>query len=332
MSVRLRRDHLCDCKLRLGHRVMVEPAKCHPFPFSAIGSGRHIAGAGEYVEPIPPVRKCVRNRSNATKIGVLRLAAVRFNRNKLPKPRPAAGGGSLLDQPAMSATHGEGPAFFQWSRRPPSWRGDRLLLLRAIGHAGRLQRTAIAGWVSGRADGRAQFHHGDVEIAGPIRRNEAFGQLPQSPGRFRMTRIILDGVQPAEHTGDVAIEQGRLFSERDRRNRACRVAADTGKAEQCLHVGRDLRFVIGNNCLGRGVKIAGARVIAESLPEPEDLLLRCRRQINQRGEFLRESRKVRDDGRHLSLLKHEFADQHVIRIWWRGAPGEIAPVAVVPTK
>jgi hypothetical protein len=60
------------------------------------------------------------------------------------------------------------------------------------------------------------------------------------------------------------------------------------------------------------LEIARPAVIAQPLPEQEHVLLVGSRQVGQRRKPLEEAVKIRDDRRHLRLLKHRLADQHVI--------------------
>src|SRR5262249_15995865 len=99
-----------------------------------------------------------------------------------------------------------------------------------------------------------------------------------------------------------------------------------------------LAIELRNNLSRCGMEVASPRVVAEALPESQDVLLVGRRQIADRRKASDKAMEVRNDGSDLRLLKHRLADEHVIGIdagirrplVFGPAPWEVAPVEVVP--
>src|SRR2546423_15669209 len=85
----------------------------------------------------------------------------------------------------------------------------------------------------------------------------------------------------------------------------------------------------GDDPLGRPAKISRAAVVTQSLPQSQNLLLVRLSKRHQSRKLPQEAVVVRDDRRHLRLLKHRLADQNVIWIKLSraaGTPGQIPPV------
>ena len=84
---------------------------------------------------------------------------------------------------------------------------------------------------------------------------------------------------------------------------------------------------------GAGMKVAGARVIAEPLPQLEDFVERGRGERRNIGPARHESVKIGFDCRHGRLLQHDFAEPYAIRVGadaGRRPPRQVTSVAVVP--
>ena len=60
--------------------------------------------------------------------------------------------------------------------------------------------------------------------------------------------------------------------------------------------------------------MAGARIIAQALPDPEDFLLICRGQVPQGRIGGHEAVEVGYDGGDLGLLEHGLGNEHAIGI------------------
>jgi hypothetical protein len=93
--------------------------------------------------------------------------------------------------------------------------------------------------------------------------------------------------------------------------------------------------MLGNHFLCSRAKVPSAGVVPQSLPQAEHSLFRGIRQSLNRRISGDEPVKVRDHRGNLRLLKHEFTDQHKVRINpgvrpERRPPRQIAPVAVIP--
>ena len=85
--------------------------------------------------------------------------------------------------------------------------------------------------------------------------------------------------------------------------------------------------------LRAGVQVAGAGVIAEPLPGMQHLVERGGGQRTNIGETRHELVKIGADRRDRGLLQHDLAEPDAVGVGasaGRGAPGQVAAVAVVP--
>ena len=164
--------------------------------------------------------------------------------------------------------------------------------------------TKRAGRPFRRADARAQIHDGLREIAGTIGGHERLRPIPDNcfGGRER----LLHPEQARHHPLDIAVDGCRHPIEGDRRNRGRRVGADPRQgAEAGLRV-REATAMPRHDGLGAGMKVSGARVIAETGPGAHHSLARSvreRRHVRKPGQ---ESRIERFHGRNRGLLQHDL--------------------------
>ena len=82
-----------------------------------------------------------------------------------------------------------------------------------------------------------------------------------------------------------------------------------------------------------GMQVAGAGVIAEPLPELQDLVERCRGERRNIGPACHESVEIWADSRYRRLLQHDLAEPDAVGVGpdaGGGPPRQVAAVAVVP--
>ena len=138
-------------------------------------------------------------------------------------------------------------------------------------------RTSSAGRVAGQADGRAELHHGLIEIAGPPSIEQRARPPRQSARRARRRGDLRSVVgQPADHADDIAINRGVRQVERDAGDRRRRVGTHAGKREHFFVCCRDMPGSPSVSGAPR-CKIARAAVIAEAAPGREDFVSPARR-------------------------------------------------------
>ena len=77
------------------------------------------------------------------------------------------------------------------------------------------------------------------------------------------------------------------------------------------------------------MKISCARVIAEALPDAQDIIFRSASQRREIGKLAEPLVVIRDDSGDLSLLEHELGDKDCVWVA-RLAPRKIAAVAAKP--
>ena len=182
-----------------------------------------------------------------------------------------------------------------------------------------------------RADQAAQFHQGLIESSAVSRRQDRFGQLPQQSPAGGAGRIAAKGDQPAEQSHGVGLEDRGRRVERDRHDRAGRVAANARQLADGFQSARKSSGVLVDHHAGRGVHLPGAAIIAEPFPLPQHLAFVGARQRSTGGKPGHEPLEVGHDRGHLGLLQHDFADPD--RIGIVGAPpGKIAPVTAIPGR
>src|SRR5208283_2620535 len=190
------------------------------------------------------------------------------------------------------------------------------------------RRADGAGGAPLEANGRAELHHRLVVVAGVGGIDELLRERRERPRSRRAVPesrpVPADAGQDPDH---VAIHACDRLAEGDARHRGRGVGADAGKL---LPSGRGARQAPGaRHRPGEPVQVAGARVVAQALPELKDPGLGGRREGPKVRQRLHPAAEVGQDGGHLRLLEHELAhDGPVGR--GRLAPGEGAPARPVP--
>ncbi|OQB96703.1 MAG: hypothetical protein BWX86_00626 [Verrucomicrobia bacterium ADurb.Bin122] len=135
--------------------------------------------------------------------------------------------------------------------------------------------------------------------------------------------------EAGEDAHDVAIHTGGLCAKRDARDGGGGVGADAGQLAP--GVGRFWRRGHGDDRAGELVEIAGARVVAEALPEFQHLFLGGGGEGGEIGQLVEPAGKVGERRLDLRLLQHELADDGFVERG-RFAPGQRAPVGPIPRQ
>jgi len=172
-----------------------------------------------------------------------------------------------------------------------------------------------------RAQRRAELHEPLIEIARG--RDERTGTFPQRALTSGRLDVVLDAGDTSEHARDVAVDERRAFTERDRRDRTCGVRPDAGNLAQFARALRQLAVPLRGDRFGALLEIARARVVAEAGPRGEHVV---ERRIGKRA-YRRKPRHpalpVRNHRLHPRLLQHDLADPD--RVWIaRPSPRQVA--------
>jgi len=123
------------------------------------------------------------------------------------------------------------------------------------------------------ADRRPEIHQGLREIAGPLFRDKSLGKRLQA--RFCRWNGVGYGIETSENPFGIPVDGGLPPVKGDGRDRCRGVVANARKGAQRGGLfGKDPTMAFDDD-VGAGVKVAGARIIAEPLPEMQDLLERC---------------------------------------------------------
>lgn len=181
----------------------------------------------------------------------------------------------------------------------------------------------------GDADGRAQVHQRGIKFAGTPFRNERPGGRPKrvapAGGIDRQTDIE----KSRNHARGICLDHGNALIECERSNGVSDVFTNAGKLLDLSDIARK-SFVFRDES-GAGVKISRSRIVAEALPRVQDVVDTRSTQGREGGKVFHPFFEVGNDRRHLRLLKHDFRDEHRVRIT-RSAPREIAAMFPKPTN
>lgn len=274
----------------------------------------------------------------------------------LPHGGPEAGFGSLGEKKMVVFLNGDDAVEDGFDGGLVFFDGVGFGVLLGEGAAVVAKRAGGTGGIAGCANGGAEFHEGLVEVAwgaGEIFRLElivgegdalGFGAATREKGVGDGPEVACggglidggsDGEKPGEDADDVAVDEWGALPEGDGGDGACAVGADAGECEQVVGVVGDGSVVVVDDGDGGGVEIAGAAVVAEALPEVEDVLFIGAGEVGDGGIFLGKSVEVIDHSGDLRLLEHGFGEQNVVRIGEVGrlcSPGHGAVIFVVPAQ
>ena len=204
---------------------------------------------------------------------------------------------------------------------------------RIPGRRGPTEAAHRAGQAEGflaMADGRAEFHHRLIVVAGRVRREEGLGQGGEGLRRARAVaerrRVRGQAREDADH---VPVDARGRRAEGDAGDRRRGVRSDAGQFPPGRGIAR--RRGHRRDCLGEAVEVARARVVAEAFPEFQHLRLRCGGQRLEVRQRLQPAREVGEHGLHLRLLQHEFAHDRPVHAR-PPPPREVTLVPAVPVE
>ena len=287
--------------------------------------------------------KAVANRAGQSRpFGCCRRCSDRFGKGpRLGAPRRRGDfdhaaeqtlfGAAAQQHRTVRAGQPEGDAIthrpFRFLRR----RGQRLGQAACRREARPAPRAQHAARSARRANRGAEIHHRLGEVARPPCRDQFRGERSQ-PLLCRRKRLA-DGVEAGNDALDIAVDSSHPSVECDRGNRGCGVIADPREHAQRRPFGRECAAVALDDGAGAGVQIAGAGVVAEPLPQVQDLVEGGRGERRNVRPARDELVKIRSDGRYAGLLQHDFAEPDMIGIWMtagRYPPRQVSALAIVP--
>ena len=120
---------------------------------------------------------------------------------------------------------------------------------------------------------------------------------------------------PRHNSDDIAIDHSNTFAECYWRDSTGSVTTDTGKCFlQQLRSWRNDTVQFIHNLAGWFVQTSSAGIISEAGPKGVDLLQGGAGQGRNIGPFIDPFRVVRFNGGNLSLLEHDFGNQHYVLV------------------
>lgn len=155
-----------------------------------------------------------------------------------------------------------------------------------------------------------------------INRNQIPGQIPQNCIGLFLTRIACDAENSAQNTNDIPVQNWRGLVESDAADRPGRVAANSRQRENVVEVPGKPPVMPLHDDLSGGLRVPDTTVVAQALPQLEDFLRPCPREIGQGWQLRHPALKVRNDRLDLGLLEHDFRHEHGIR-FFRATPRQI---------
>jgi hypothetical protein len=164
------------------------------------------------------------------------------------------------------------------------------------------QRTCGAQRRSGNAYCGAQFHQGLVELTCPSTWDKLSSEFLYLPLSCCLRYVLLDSEQPAQHPAHIAVDSRDILTKCDGAYGTCGISTDSRKRQQCLESTGQTPGVGHHHALGCSVQVSGTGIVAESLPELQDIRQRCLRKRLQVGKPRQEPVIVRNHGIHLCLL------------------------------
>jgi len=205
------------------------------------------------------------------------------------------------------------------------------LLAARAGGAAAAQRTGRAEGIARQADCGAEFHQRLVEVPRAPGRQPGAGDAPKTFGQGRCLRVAPKALQTAEDARHVPIHDRFPASEGDAGDGAGGVTPDARQAAQGFGRIGQSSAVFTEDLGRRAAQVAGAGVVAKSLPGLEHARLRRGGQGREGGEEAHPAFVVGNDRGHLGLLKHDLGDPDGVGV--AGAPPrQIAPPAAIPRQ
>jgi hypothetical protein len=129
----------------------------------------------------------------------------------------------------------------------------------------------------------------------------------RGPSALDASALSLKGVarQPGQDSHDVPVHAGPRLAERDARDGGGRVGANPGELGKLVRGPGQIAGRRGR--LRQEMQVAGPGVVAESLPELQDLRFTGGREGRKIGKGGHPAHEVGQHRRHLGLLEHELA-------------------------
>ena len=198
-----------------------------------------------------------------------------------------------------------------------------------MGGATRGERADAAIGVAGNALQGAELHDGLIVCAGLIGREEFAGQIVVEAAAGGGVGGRIDGEESADDAQHIPVDDGVRRPGGEGHDGGGRVVADAAEGADGGVIRGEASGEAIADVAGGGVEVAGAGIVAEALPEPEDVLLRGVGQGADVGEALEEAVVIVHPLRHAGLLEDDLGDPDAVGVAGV-APGQRAAVRVVP--
>ena len=158
------------------------------------------------------------------------------------------------------------------------------------------------------------------------------GHGPLDPGpdvlfRLGVRDIVMAVHQPGDHPQHVAVHRRLPRAEGRRGDGAGGIVPDARQGQQALIGVREPSQL--HDAPGRLLKVPGAAVIAQALPQLHEPVLRRLRQSFHRGEGCQKAGIVTKDRRHTGLLEHDLRHPDAVGVL-RLPPGQVPGIGPVP--
>ena len=203
------------------------------------------------------------------------------------------------------------------------------------GEAGSAERPGWAEVAQGRpvgqADGGPQLHHGLIEVAGGVQGDDLCqgGGHPLFGGRRGDVPLV--SRDPGSHPQHVAVHRRDGEAEGDGGDGPGGVVPHAGQGADLLIGGGKDSSVLLHDLTGSPLQVSGPAVIAQSLPQLHQCVLRDGSQVGHRRQSLQKAAVVVQHSGHPGLLEHDLRHPHPVG---RGvaAPGQHPGVLPVPQQ
>ena len=283
--------------------------------------GKYVRGAGQRFYEARGDTQLVQTGAH-----VLRRSRVR-KAGKFPQP----GQQSLC----RAAAHEHAPimqderdgAIFDGARLLFGLHGQRSRVAEGVRVAEGANGAIVACWI-GRADERAQPHHGLIVFAGPLMGHQKHGLLME---RLRRADFRGDMEHARQHARLIAVQRRNALAVGDGRDRARGISAHARQRAKRFGGFREFAVHLPRDQLRRGVQVARAGIVAHALPELEHLFRLGVRQIEYRRERAQEGFVIALHRLGARLLKHDFGKPDAVGVCF-AAPRKGAGVRFVPAQ
>ena len=207
--------------------------------------------------------------------------------------------------------------------------GEALRCAGGMGGATRGEWADAAIGVAGDALQGAELHDGLVVCAGLIGREETAGQIVVEAAAGGCVGGRIDGEESADDAQHIPVDDGVRRPGGEGHDGGGRVVANAAEGADGGVIRGEASGEAIADVAGGGVEVTGAGIVAEALPEPEDVLLRGVGQGADVGEALEEAVVIVHPLRHAGLLEDDLGNPDAVGVAGV-APGQRAAVRVVP--